>query len=239
MAARRNWTEDEVRKALALYLRTTFGRIHQGNPEIIALASEIGRTASSVALKLVNLAALDDSLPRKGMSNASKTDKLVWNDFLRNPETLTTPLAYLQQQAVYGGFAEGTGVSVPVQTVRRIGQDVFRQAILTAYSGRCAVTGIDDSRLLNASHIVGWSADTEHRMNLRNGICLGALHDRAFDRHLITFDQDLRLLIRKDVPEAARIALERGASSHLRLPERFLPDPILLARHRQAFVEAA
>jgi hypothetical protein len=239
MADRRNWTQDEVRKALALYLRTSFGRIHQRNPDIVALAEDIGRTASSVAMKMVNLAALDDSLPRKGMSNASQTDRLVWNDFLRRPEAFAPSTDFVQTPPDYGGFAEGAGTNVAVQSVRRVGQDVFRQAILTAYQGRCALTGIDDRRLLNASHIVGWSEDSAHRINLRNGICLGALHDRAFDRHLISFDSDWRLLIRKDVPMAARQALERGAETHLRMPERFLPDPELVARHRKIFLEAA
>jgi putative restriction endonuclease len=239
MADRRNWTQDEVRKALVLYLRTSYGRIHQRNPEIIALAAEIGRTASSVALKMVNLAALDDSLPRKGMSNASQTDRQVWNDFLSRPETFTSSREFVQILPDYGGFSDGAGTTVAVQSVRRVGQDVFRQAILTAYQGRCAVTGIDDPRLLNASHIVGWSEDSAHRINLRNGICLGALHDRAFDRHLISFDQDWRMMIRQDVPLAAKQALERGAETHLRMPERFLPDPELIARHRKIFLEAA
>jgi putative restriction endonuclease len=234
MGERRNWTEDE-----ALYLRTPFGRIHQRNPDIIAMAEDIGRTASSIALKLVNLAALDDSLPRKGMANASATDRLVWNDFLSNPDVLSGSPVYFQQEPNYGHFAEGTGASILSTSFRRVGQDVFRQAILTAYHGRCAITGIDDPRLLNASHIVGWSEDTSHRMNLRNGICLGALHDRAFDRHLISFDSDWRMLIRKDVPQAAKAALERGAGTHLTMPERFLPDPDLLARHRQVFDQAA
>jgi putative restriction endonuclease len=239
MADRRNWTEIEVRKALALYLRTPFGRIHQRNPDIIALAEEIGRTASSVTLKLVNLAALDESLPRKGMANVSRMDRVVWQSFLNNPNTPLEMPTYTQPEQIYGHFSEGTGIDIQTSSFRRVGQDVFRQAVLTAYQGRCAITGIDDQRLLNASHIVGWSEDTSHRMDFRNGICLGALHDRAFDRHLISFDSDWRMLIRKDVPEAARTALERGAAPRLRMPERFLPDPELLARHREVFHRAA
>jgi putative restriction endonuclease len=239
MVERRNWTEQEVRKALALYLRTSFGRFHQRNPDVIALALDIGRTASAVALKLVNLAALDDSLPRKGMANASATDRAVWQAFLKNPDTLSISNVYLFPERTYGQFAEGNGVDIGVQSTRRVGQDLFRAAILTSYQGRCAITGIDDPRLLNASHIVGWSEDNSNRMNLRNGICLGALHDRAFDRHLITFDTNWQMVIRRDVPEAAKAALLRGADKTLRMPERFLPDPDLLARHRQTFTDAA
>ena len=71
MVERRNWQAEEVREALALYLVTDFGRFHSRNPDIIALASRLDRTPSSIALKLANFAALDDSLPRKGMANAS------------------------------------------------------------------------------------------------------------------------------------------------------------------------
>lgn len=239
MVERRLWTEVEIRKALALYLRTAFGRLHNRNPDIVALAEEIGRTSSSVALKLVNLAALDDSLPRKGMANASATDRKVWQAFLRNPESLTGTINYIIPDPNYLDFADGTGINLPTESTRRVGQNLFRDAILTSYKGRCAVTGIDDQRLLNASHIVSWSEDPDHRMNLRNGICLGALHDRAFDRHLITFSVDWRMMVRNDVPKAARDALLRGADTHLRMPERFLPDPELIARHRSAFELAA
>jgi putative restriction endonuclease len=76
-------------------------------------------------------------------------------------------------------------------------------------------------------------------MNLRNGICLGALHDRAFDRHLITFDPNWQMVIRRDVPDIAKAALLRGAHTTLRMPERFLPDPELVAQHRRVFNEAA
>jgi putative restriction endonuclease len=200
---------------------------------------DIGRTASAVALKLVNLAALDDSLPRRGMANASATDRAVWQAFLKNPDTVTMSNVYVFPEQTYGQFAEGTGVDLKVQSTRRVGQDLFRDAILTSYQGRCAITGIDDPRLLNASHIVGWSEDNSNRMNLRNGICLGALHDRAFDRHLITFDPNWQMVIRRDVPDIAKAALLRGAHTTLRMPERFLPDPELVAQHRRVFNEAA
>ena len=247
MVGRRLWTEGEIRKALSLYLRTAFGRIDQRNPEIMALAEEIGRTVSSVALKLVNLAALDDSLPQKGMANVSAADRRVWQAFLNNPESLFDTASYSIPVPDYRGFADAgsvitghaTGIDLSVSATRRVGQALFREAVLTSYKGRCGLTGIEDARLLNASHIVGWADAPDQRMNFRNGICLGALHDRAFDRHLIAFADDWRLLVRSDVPDAARNALLRGAGSHLRMPERFLPDPDLIARHRQVFDRAA
>lgn len=212
--------------------------MHQRNPDVVALAHEIGRTASSVALKLVNLASLDESLPQKGMANASALDRVVWREFISAEVTPSRNPEYTFPEPAYGQFAEGSGADLPTQSTRRVGQSLFRDAVLTSYQGRCAITGIDDRRLLNASHIVGWAGDTDNRMNLRNGICLGALHDRAFDRHLISFDAEWRMLVRKDVPDAAWTALLRGASTHLSMPERFLPDPALLARHREVFDRA-
>ncbi len=75
-----------MRHALALYLVTDFGRFHSRNPDIIDLAFRIDRTPSAVALKLSNLAALDESLPQKGMANASKMDRQIWAEFLGNPD---------------------------------------------------------------------------------------------------------------------------------------------------------
>lgn len=246
MVERRNWSEEEVQRALLLYLRTPFGRIHQRNPDIISLARDLGRSVSSIALKMVNLASLDDSLTQKGMANTSALDRKVWRDFILAPEPAPSIDFYRQPSPRYGGlseeghaFADRAGRNVPVASTRRVGQDLFREAVLASYHGRCAVTGIDDPRLLNASHIVPWTGHEDQRMNPRNGICLSALHDRAFDRHIITFDRDWRMIVRDDVPAAAKAALLRGAGSHLRMPDRFLPDPDLLAVHRAVFESAA
>jgi len=70
---------------------------------------------------------------------------------------------------------------------RRV-QSFFRAAVLTSYDNRCALTGLAIPELLNASHIIPWSVDEKRRADPRNGICLNAFHDRAFDRGLISFD---------------------------------------------------
>ena len=74
-------------------------------------------------------------------------------------------------------------------TKRRKGQDYFRRMILTNYSSRCALTGIDIPQLLIASHIIPWEDKKykQERLNPCNGICLSALYDKAFDEGFITF----------------------------------------------------
>lgn len=74
--------------------------------------------------------------------------------------------------------------------VQRVGQDVFRDHLLVYWRGKCPLTGISDTALLRASHIIPWAeckSDGE-RLNVHNGILLSALWDAAFDRLLVTFD---------------------------------------------------
>lgn len=78
--------------------------------------------------------------------------------------------------------------------VQRIGQDIFRTRLMDYWQGRCPLTGITDAALLRASHIVPWAeceTDAE-RLDVHNGLLLSALWDAAFDRALVTFDDQGR-----------------------------------------------
>lgn len=111
----------------------------------------------------------------------------------------------------------------------------------TEHENRCVLTGISVPQLLIASHIIPWREDEDRRADPTNGLSLNALHDKAFDRHLITFDEDCRLVVssflrKNDVPEfqSANFAELEGAT--LMLPHRFAPDPRALEEHRNVFV---
>ena len=74
----------------------------------------------------------------------------------------------------------------------RVGQEVFREALMLFWDGACAVTGVRHPRLLRASHIVPWvdcETDAE-RLNVHNGLLLAAHLDAAFDGYLISFDAE-------------------------------------------------
>ncbi len=78
------------------------------------------------------------------------------------------------------------------QVVQRIGQDVFRNSLMEYWDEKCPLTGIDDAALLRASHIIPWKdcpTDAE-RLDVHNGLLLSALWDAAFDKGLVTFDDD-------------------------------------------------
>lgn len=232
---RRNWSFEEVSAALTLYLKTDFGKIHKGNPEIIALANVIQRTPSAVALKLSNLAALDETIPQKGMANASAMDRTVWSQFLSKPfEVIDTSLTLQRPEKTNFELREGRDRFVA--TTARQGQSFFREMVLTGYNRKCALTGISDPSLLNASHIVGWAEDESNRLNPRNGLCLNALHDRAFDRHLISFDDESQMIISRRLSEKSRDVLKAKTSGKLAPPARFKHDPAFMLRHREVFL---
>ena len=74
--------------------------------------------------------------------------------------------------------------------IQRVGQDIFRDRLMTYWQGRCPLTGITDPALLRASHIIAWKdcASDADRLDVHNGLLLSALWDAAFDRGLVTFD---------------------------------------------------
>ena len=86
-----------------------------------------------------------------------------------------------------------------------------------------------------AAHIVPWNADVPRRGDPRNGICLNALHDRAFDRGLITLDSDHRVVLssvlRRSHGNEALLIAYGGAPA--RLPTRFGVEEAALRYHRE------
>lgn len=93
--------------------------------------------------------------------------------------------------------------------IQRIGQDIFRDRLMTYWQGRCPLTGITDPALLRASHIVPWkdcSSDAQ-RLDVHNGLLLSALWDAAFDRGLVTFADAGNPEFSSALSEAARAEL--------------------------------
>ncbi len=100
--------------------------------------------------------------------------------------------------------------------IQRIGQDVFREALMDYWGGRCPLTGITERALLRASHIVPWAdCDDEQRLNVHNGLLLSALWDAAFDKGLISFADDGTVLASPALSGAARRSLGIDAVSQL------------------------
>jgi putative restriction endonuclease len=244
--AGRPWTRDETLAALNLYCRTPFGRLHARNPDIIGLARALGRTPDSVAMKCCNLASLDPALRArgiKGLSKASQLDEAVWAEFHHDPDAVgyesEVEYAKVTQQKPRKSdvipWNEVQGLDKEVVTRVRINQHLFRAMILAGYRNGCAVCELPISSLLVASHIVPWSVEKSERMNPRNGICLCALHDRAFDTGILIIRPDYSVAISRTATVAANAAVDRFLTAFdggkIALPDRWHPDPQLLQRH--------
>lgn len=112
---------------------------------------------------------------------------------------------------------------------RRLHQSSFREAIITAYGGRCALSGIPEPLLLDAAHIISDKDERFGQPVIPNGIPLSKIHHAAFDAHLIGIDPDYRLhvsdrlLDREDGPLLDGLKRLEGGTIHL--PRRIKDRP--------------
>lgn len=247
------WSKDQVKLAFHLYCQVPYGRIGGTNSEIIRLAQLIGRTPSATAMKMLNIASLDPAITstgRVGLGNASAVDREVWAEFHEDWERLADECAVLRRTLSsdrdprnldyadeFGPMPDDfVGETRSIIAQQRIKQHFFRRAVLSSYRGRCCMSGVSEPRLLTASHIVPWSIDKANRLNPRNGLCLSAIHDRAFDKGLITLTDTFRIVVSEEIKKRDEpflnqtlLALQGQA---IELPERFAPSIEFIARHR-------
>jgi hypothetical protein len=117
-------------------------------------------------------------------------------------------------------------------TVRqRVGQNLFREGLLALWGGRCAITGLDASELLRASHAKPWadSSDIE-RLDVFNGLLLAAHWDAAFDSGLITISASGHVMPSAALSEATTQVLRLSEDLYIRLQPQHEP---YLAWHRE------
>lgn len=248
------WSRDQLIVALKLYCELPFGKMHSRNPEIIRYAHLIGRTPSALAMKLTNFASLDPEIRgngRKGLSGASRQDKEIWEEMTSNWLQLAEEVRRIDTTTRVEGSAtadvdseaasyEGRTKSTVVET--RLGQGFFRQAVLSSYGFKCCVSGLSVPELLIASHIVPWRADKANRLNPRNGLCLSAIHDRAFDQGLLTISEDMCVVLSKKLKQIKSASFVDSTfrvydGQPIHLPLKFFPDAEFLNHHRTCIFE--
>ena len=234
MSERKRWTREELALALNLYCKLPFGKMHAHNPEIIRLAKYLDRTPGAIAMKLVNFASLDPTLKQKGLIACSKLDRQVWQEFFENENMVE------QTEAVVETFfpdipvpADYSADNVMISAKGRTLQGFFRRMILANYGNACCITGMNIPALLVASHIVPWKTDPSIRIHPQNGLCLNALHDKAFDQGLITIDSSCRVVVSRFVArEKSNSALWDFEGRKITLPEKFQPSSEFLNYHQ-------
>lgn len=244
------WTRDQTILVINLYCKLPFGKMHSRNPDVIALAKLIGRTPSSIAFKLGNLASLDPSLQArgiKGLSSTSDLDKEVWNEFYNNWDILPYESEKLLAKIEHVSVEKLNHIEedelpkegkVREQIVKvRVNQSFFRKSILASYNNTCCITGINQPELLIAGHIRPWGVDEKNRLNPRNGIAVNALHDRAFEAGYITITPDYMIKISSQLlKQKTQHSLDffgKYENTSIILPSKFLPDTEFLKYHNE------
>lgn len=250
--ARDNWTWDQLTIALNLYWRIPYNKISGSSNLLIAdTASLIGRTPAALAYKLMNFTSLDEEklkIGNRGKSASSSIDKEVWSEYFGEWERLaydaTKILSTIQKTTLERIVGVEDEVELTAGKERegivkiRINQNDFRQRVLASYNGRCCITGLSVPSLLVASHIIPWSQNSEERLNPRNGLCLNSLHDRAFDRGLISISTDYKVILSESILQRKNDTyIQKYFVSHenqlINLPDRFLPSKDFLIFHQR------
>lgn len=254
MGERRNWTEKETLIALALHYQIPFGKISSGNLLIQKAARKLNRTTAALVMKMGNLASFDKTLRARnvvGLRHGSKMDAEVWGKYATNYALLAEIYDQIRQQidSAEPGFVmedfPATGYNTKREVNERMGQNFFRNAVLSAYNYQCCVTGINVPQLLIASHIKPWakSDDYTEKINPRNGLCLNALHNRAFDQGLITLDGQYRIVVSevlkkdKKLDEMSKDWILAFEGKEINLPARSLPAKEFLEYHNDVIFQ--
>jgi len=248
------WTRDESVLAINLYSKIPFGQMHRSNPEVKELAELIGRSPGAVARKLGNFASFDPKLKErgvKGLPNTSKLDAEIWNEYMQNweeqffeGEKLLANKKHTTVEKLYNINLDDLPLIQGKERERtvkaRVNQYQFRKIVLTNFNSQCCITGIGFTELLIASHIAPWSVDEVNRISPKNGLALNTLHDKAFDKHLITVTEDLKVKIsakfykHKDIFSIKQNFIDYDGKSIIS-PKKFYPEAEFLRMHNDKF----
>ncbi len=149
----------------------------------------------------------------------------------QSPKDYTTELEKIEKSIC------GKGKETLKQTKVRVNQYLFRKMVLENYRHRCCITGLSIPEVLRASHITPWAEDKVSRLDPQNGLCLSATFDAAFDHHLISLDEDLRLFFAPSLREyythdSFTQVFRPYEGKRIEHPVKYLPSPKFLQQHR-------
>lgn len=195
--------------------------------------AEDGRVA--VGLPMVNVAQrlLDDDrliaatapaaapvapawLAFEGLPQADAALGRAWALSRALPTALVSRYRHEVQQALAGHEAAPSATEREAVAKQRIGQQLFREGLMTLWQGRCAISGLAVPQLLRASHAKPWAdCSDDERLDVYNGLLLSANLDAAFDGGLLGVGEDGRVLVSPSLPEGAVALLDLARPQHI------------------------
>ena len=248
---RNNWTEEQITIVLYEYCRNPFGQFSSSKQFVKDLGILIGRSPGAIVRKVGNLASFDLQMKARGVDGLEHTSKLdahVWKKYFGHwdrlaydAEVLIAKLRNkeLEQSLDIDLSNLPTGEERMQEVKRRVNQSFFRETVLSSYDNRCCITGINNTKLLHACHIVGWGEDEVNRTNPQNGLCLNYLFHKAYDECLIGISPDYEIFVSdkffgeklKEVDSLTQNYVRSYNNHKIIMPKRFLPDKELLASY--------
>ena len=136
----------------------------------------------------------------------------------------------------YSKVSEDTGILV--DSMRRIlGMGVHDNSrLLDKWNSKCSVTGVGITKILIGSHIVPWrESNDDERLDVDNGILLTPNLDGLFDKYLITFDDDGKIVFSKKIDINELTIL--GINNEMKISSVNSRMKNYLKRHRERFYE--
>ena len=245
-----NWTREQTIIAFNVYCKIPFRSSSSRHPDVIRHAKIIGRSPSALNMKIGNFGRLDPQLKKRGitgLSHGSKLEKQIWDEFHGNWERLAYEsellIAQFQNKRItelpdvdFSNMPQGEDRERVVKA--RVNQSFFRSMILSSYNQKCCITGLPLPELLVASHIIPWSVNKHHRLDPSNGLCLDALHDRAFDKGLITVSPEYKVIVSSavlnlDATDVVRDYFIKFNNTEIIMPDKFHPKKEFLRYHNE------
>jgi putative restriction endonuclease len=234
-----SWSKEELMSAFNLFCRIPINQINQNNKKIIEFANLLEKTPKEVVKRFSNFSKFDASL--NVIDTIEKEDKKIWEYFNKDweksvHESENKIIELENRQKDIAVFPKGKERASLVKS--RVNQTFFRDVVLSSYQNRCCITRLPFYELLNASHIIPWSVDPSNRLNPHNGLSLNTLHDRAFDRGLITVMPNYTIRISSSINEfldyeSVKKYFLYYHKKNIILPNRFLPDKSFLEYHNK------
>lgn len=255
--ARDIWAEEQITIVLYEYCRNPFGQFSATKPFVKELGELLGRSPGAIVRKVGNLASFDPQMKARGvegLGHTGKLDETVWNKYFGHWDKLAIDAEVLIAKYKQKGLEESLKETIDLgnlpkgkerkqEVTRRINQDFFRKTVLSSYNNCCCITGINNTSLLEASHIVSWTKDEANRTNPQNGLCLNALFHKAYDENLIGISPDYEIFVSdeffgaklENVTFSTKEYIKSINHRKLIMPKRFLPDRDLLAIHFEKY----
>ena len=117
----------------------------------------------------------------------------------------------------------------------RVGQGAYRKRIIHRWEYKCAVTNFNKLDILIASHIVPWSKASDHeRLDVNNGLLLSPTYDALFDKHLISFENNGKIILSNKIEFSAYQKI--GVTGKEQITDLSMYNIQYLDRHNQIFI---